>query len=114
MSYCSWYASGGRPTCSRNCVHMGRVRLCAPSSADLQRLHGAELAARALEVRSAYLLHQALEARRPRIHTTYQAVRTWWSKYRSAPDGFAQRIDNVEMLESQYGDSLRECIQEQK
>ena len=93
---------------------LGPVHAGLLSAADLQRLHGAELAARALEVRSAYLLHQALEARRPRIHTTYQAVRTWWSKYRSAPDGFAQRIDNVEMLESQYGDSLRECIQEQK
>ena len=83
------------------------------NAAELQQLHGAELARPPLsELQSAYLLHQALEARRPRIHTTYQAVRTWWSKYRSAPDGFAQRIDNVEMLESQYGDSLRECIQE--
>ena len=81
-------------------------------AADLERLHGAELAARALEVRSAYQLFRALEARRLRIHTTIQAVRTWWSKYRF--DGSAQRIDNVEMLESQYGDSLRECIQEQK
>ena len=82
------------------------------NAAELQQLHGAELARPPLSELSAYLLHQALEARRPRIHTTYQAVRTWWSKYRSAPDGFAQRIDNVEMLESQYGDSLRECIQE--
>ena len=82
-------------------------------AADLQRLHGAELARPPLsEVRSAYLLHQALEARRPRIHTTFQAVKTWWSKYRSTPDGSGQRIHNVEMLESQYGDSLRGCIQE--
>ena len=81
---------------------------------DLQRLHGAELAARALEVRSAYQLFHALDTRRPRIHTTLQAVKTWWGKYRPAPDGFVERIDNVEMLESRYGDSLRECIQEQK
>ena len=85
------------------------------NAAELQQFHGAELARPPLsELRSAFLLHQALEARRPRIYTTYQAVRTWWSKYRSAPDGSGQRIDNVEMLESQYGDSLRECIQEQK
>ena len=88
------------------------MHACLLSAADLQRLHGAELAARALEVRSAYLLHQALEARRPRIHTTHQAVRTWWSKYRSAPDGSGQRIHDVEMLESEYGDSLRGSIQE--
>ena len=83
------------------------------NAAELQQLHGAELARPPLsELRSAYLLHRALDARRPRILITYQAVRTWWSKYRF--DGSAQRIDNVEMLESQYGDSLRECIQEQK
>ena len=82
-------------------------------AAELQQLHGAELARPPLsELRSAYLLHQALEARRPRIHTTFQAVRTWWSKYRCTPDGSGQRIHNVEMLESQYGDSLRVCIQE--
>ena len=82
------------------------------NAAELQQLHGAELARPPLsELRSAYLLHRALGERRPRILTTWQAVRTWWSKYRSAPDGF-ERIDNVEMLESQYGDSLRERIQE--
>ena len=82
-------------------------------AADLQRLHGAELARPPLsEVRSAYLLHQALEARRPRIDTTKQAVKTWWNKYRRIPDGSGERIHNVEMLESQYGDSLRERIQE--
>ena len=85
------------------------------NAAELQQLHGAELARPPLsELRSAYLLHQALEARGPRIHTTLQAVKTWWGKYRPAPDGFVERIDNVEMLESRYGDSLRECIQEQK
>ena len=84
-------------------------------AAELQQLHGAELARPPLsELQTWYQLHQALEARRPRIHTTLQAVRTWWGKYHSAPDGSGQRIDNVEMLESQYGDSLRECIQEQK
>ena len=82
-------------------------------AADLQRLHGAELARPPLsEVRSAYLLHQALEARRPRIDTTKQAVHTWWNKYRRTPDGSGERIHNVEILESQYGDSLRERIQE--
>ena len=80
---------------------------------DLERLHGAELARPPLsEVRSPYLLHQALEARRPRIHTTKQAVKTWWSKYRRTPDGSGERIHNAEILESQYGDSLRERIQE--
>ena len=83
------------------------------NAAELQQLHGAELARPPLsELRSAYLLHQALEARRLRIHTTYQAVRTWWSKYRSAPDGSGHRIDDEEMLESEYGDSLRGSIQE--
>ena len=91
----------------------GPLRAGLLSAADLQRLHGAELAARALEVRSGYRLHRALEARRPRIYTTVTAVRLWWMKYR-LPDGSVERIDNVEMLESQYGDSLRECIQEQK
>ena len=80
---------------------------------DLQRLYGAELARPPLsEVRSAYLLHRALEARRPRIDTTKQAVKTWWDKYRRTPDGSGQRIHDVEMLESEYGDSLRGSIQE--
>ena len=69
------------------------------------------MAARALEVRSGYLLHRALEARRPRIHTTFAAVRLWWMKYR-LPDGPVERIDNVDLLESEYGESLRQCIQE--
>ena len=90
---------------------LGPVHAGLLDGADLQRLHGAELAARALEVRSGYRLHRALEARRPRIHTTVQAVRIWWMKYR-LPDGSVERIDNVEILESQYGDSLRERIQE--
>ena len=85
------------------------------NAAELQQFHGAELARPPLsELRSAHLLHRALDERRPRIPTTLQTVRTWWGNYRSAPDGSAQRIDNVEMLESRYGDSLRECIQEQK
>ena len=91
---------------------LGPVHAGLLSAADLQRLHGAELAARALEVRSAYLLHRALDERRPCILTTWQAVRTWWSKYRSAPDGSGHRIDDAEMLESEYGDSLRGSIQE--
>ena len=83
-------------------------------AADLERLHGAELARPPLsEVRSAYLLHQALEARRPRIDTTKQAVKTWWNKYRRTPDGSGERIHSVETLESQYGDSIREGIQEE-
>ena len=82
------------------------------NAAELQQLHGAELARPPLSELSAYLLHQALEARRPRIHTTYQAVRTWWGKYGSAPDGSGHRIDDAEMLESEYGDSLRGSIQE--
>ena len=82
-------------------------------AADLQRLHGAELARPPLsEVRSAYLLHQALEARRPRIHTTKQAVKTWWNKYRRTPDGSGERIHSVETLESQHGDSIRQRVQE--
>ena len=82
-------------------------------AADLQRLHGAELARPPLsEMRSAYLLHRALDARRPRIDTTKQAVKTWWRKYRRTPDGSGERIENVEILESQYGDSLRERIQD--
>ena len=81
---------------------------------DLERLHGAELARPPLsEVRSAYLLHQALEARRPRIHTTKQAVKTWWDKYRCPADGGGERVHSVETLESQYGDSIREGIQEE-
>ena len=80
---------------------------------DLQRLYGAELARPPLsEVRSAYLLHRALEARRPRIDTTRQAVKTWWNKYRRTPGGSDECIHNVDMLESQYGDSIREGIQE--
>ena len=80
---------------------------------DLQQLHGAELARPPLsELRSAYLLHRALDERRPRIPTTLQTVRTWWGNYRSAPDGSGHRIDDAEMLESEYGDSLRGSIQE--
>ena len=83
------------------------------NAAELQQLHGAELARPPLsELRSAYLLHRALGERRPCIFTTWQAVRTWWAKYRSAPDGSGHRIDDEEMLESEYGDSLRGSIQE--
>ena len=82
-------------------------------AAELQQLHGAELARPPLsELQSPYLLHLALDARRPRIPTTYQAVRTWWNNYRSGLDGSDQRIHDVEMLESEYGDSLRGSIQE--
>ena len=83
------------------------------NAAELQQLHGAELSRPPLsELQSAYLLLRALDARRPRISTTRQAVRTWWSNYRSAPDGSGHRIHDVEMLESEYGDSLRGSIQE--
>ena len=82
-------------------------------AAELQQLHGAELARPPLsELESPYLLHRALDARRPRIPTTHQAVRTWWNNYRSGLDGSDQRIHDVEMLESEYGDSLRGSIQE--
>jgi len=82
-------------------------------AADLERLHGAELARPPLsEARSPYLLHKALEARQPRIDTTRQAVKTWWNQYRRSTDGCGERVDSVESLESQYGDSIREGIQE--
>ena len=87
---------------------------------DLQRLYGAELARPPLsEVRSAYLLHRALilctdkRDRRRRIDTTQQAVKTWWDKYRCPADGGGERVHSVETLESQYGDSIREGIQEE-
>ena len=81
---------------------------------DLQRLYGAELARPPLsEVRSAYLLHRALtHDRRRGIDTTHQAVKTWWDKYRRPADGGGERVHRVETLESQYGDSIREGIQE--
>ena len=91
-------------------MHNAKLPLHA---AELQQLHGAELARPPLsELQSAYLLHRALDARRPRIPTTHQAVRTWWNNYRSGLDGSDQRIHDVEMLESEYGDSLRGSIQE--
>ena len=80
-------------------------------AADLERVHGAELGRPPLsEVQSAYLLYKALQDRR--IDTTKQAVKTWWGKYRRSPDGSAERVGSVESLESRYGDSIRECIQE--
>ena len=85
---------------------------------DLQRLYGAELARSPLsEVRSAYLLHRALtdkRDRRRRIDTTPQAVKTWWDKYRCPADGGGERVHSVETLESQYGDSIREGVQEEQ
>ena len=80
-------------------------------AADLQRLHGAELARPPLsEVRSAYLLYKALQERR--IDTTKQAVKTWWGQHRRSPDESAERVGSVESLESLYGVSIRERIQE--
>ena len=82
-------------------------------AADLQRLHGAELARPPLsEVRSAYLLHQALEARQPRIDTTKQAVKTWWNQHRRAPEEAGERVHSVESLEAEHGDSIRQLVQE--
>ena len=101
---------------SRPSYSAGLVQYCFAMplfAADLQRLHGAELARPPLsEARSPYLLHKALEERQPRIDTTRQAVKTWWNQYRRSPDGCGERVDSVESLESQYGDSIREGIQE--
>ena len=80
-------------------------------AADLERLHGAELARPPLsEVRSAYLLYKALQERR--IDTTKQAVKTWWGQYRRSPDESGERVGSVESLESLYGDSIRQHVQE--
>ena len=80
---------------------------------DLQRLHGAELARAPLSAaRSPYLLYKALQQRRPRIDTTIRAVITWWQKYRHPSDGCGERVGSVEALESEYGDSIREGIEE--
>ena len=82
-------------------------------AADLERLHGAELARPPLsEVRSPYLLYKALQERRPRIDTTKQAVNTWWGQHRRSPDESAERVGSVESLESQYRDSIRQRVQE--
>ena len=82
-------------------------------AADLERLHGAELARPPLsEVRSPYLLYKALQERRPRIDTTKQGVKTWWGQYRRSPDESAERVGSVEPLESLYGDSIRQLVQE--
>ena len=80
-------------------------------AADLERLHGAELSRPPLsEVRSPYLLYKALQERR--IDTTKQAVKTWWGQYRRSPEESAERVGSVESLESQYGDSIRQRVQE--
>ena len=82
-------------------------------AATLQAIHGAEMARAPLSAaRSPYLLHKALQQRRPRIDTTLQAVITWWHKYRHPPDGSGERVQSVEALESEYGDSIREGIEE--
>ena len=82
-------------------------------AADLDWLHGAELARPPqCEAKSSYLLHKALQERRPRIDAYKQAVKTWWAQYRRSPDESAERVGSVESLESLCGDSIRQLIQE--
>ena len=80
--------------------------LCA---ADLERLHGAELARPPLsEAKSPYLLYKMLQERRPRIDTTEQAVKTWFGKYRRSADVAGERVHSTEELERVYGDCIRD------
>ena len=82
-------------------------------AADLERLHGAELARPPLsEAKSPYLLHKALQERRPRIDTTKQAVKTWWAQYRRSPGEAGDRVSSVEALEAEHGESIRQRVQE--
>ena len=77
-------------------------------AADLERLHGAELARPPLsEARSPYLLYKMLQERRPRIDTTKQAVKTWFGQYRR--DVAGERVHSTEELERVYGDCIRDC-----
>ena len=61
--------------------------------------HGAELARPPLsEAKTPYLLYKAFEERRPRIDTTKHAVKTWFGKYRRAPDEAGERVASCEDL----------------
>ena len=78
-------------------------------AADLERLHGAELARPPLsEAKSPYLLYKMLQERRPRIDTTMQAVKTWFGKYRRSADVAGERVHSTEELERVYGDCIRD------
>ena len=77
-------------------------------AADLERLHGAELARPPLsEARLPYLLYKMLQERRPRIDTPKAAVKTWFGKYRLSPDEAGERAHPSEELERVYGDRIR-------
>ena len=78
-------------------------------AADLERLHGAELARPPLsEAKSPYLLYKMLQERRPRIDTTKQAVKTWFGQYRRSADVAGERVHSTEELERVYGDCIRD------
>ena len=76
---------------------------------DLQRLHGAELALPPhSEATTAGQLFNLLEQRRPRVNITFEAVRTWFCKYRTTSD--ATRVSSASDIEAVFGDHLRHLI----
>ena len=78
---------------------------------DLQRLHGAELALPPYsEATTAGQLFNLLQQRRPPVNTTFEAVRTWFGKYRSTTAG--TRVSSASDLEAVSGEHLRHLIQD--
>ena len=53
---------------------------------------------------SPYLLHKALNQKRPPVKVCYGAVRTWWGKYRTPAEA---SITNATELDEKYGELLR-------
>ncbi len=56
------------------------------------------------DFKTAYLLHQALQSRRPAVPVSVAAVRTWIGKYRIASGGYS--INTAQELQDQYGSCL--------
>ena len=76
-------------------------------AADLQRLHGAELAVPPLsEARSPRILWNLLQQRR--IAVSEQSVKTWWKAHRQSPDEAGIRVLSCEELDRVHGDCIRE------
>ena len=78
---------------------------------DLQRLHGAELALPPYsEATTAGQLFNLLQQRRPPVNTTFEALRTWYGKYRRTSD--ATRVSSASDLEAVSGEHLRQLMQD--